>query len=348
MESPTGFSNTTAHDGRGYRSLPRRKGSTQIARPRRRGMPFKTMTSGSDPGAARAYAELKAAKTPEDAAVAWTHFERPAGYRPEQPGASQDMGDRVLNARAAYRALGGQSTPQLVDMRTGQPAPANMPARLTDPRMAIGQAARADILGLPHVGALIQHFAQQGAVYTGQDGRLYVDENVLQRQRQAESLGAGCGKNIAENEAIPIAAAHAKAVKEAEVGPALQEASAKAIIDVNKALQTRIHVGPEQTLVIPGRLGATGATAPPEAGGKQPGVLMQGMNPLTREMTAEADKTAQQQLTRLQDIALGSRGDIATARMIQDLMPRVRMGWGLTGCRKAPASYPHSGRRRTR
>jgi hypothetical protein len=58
------------------------------------------MKGGTDMGAARAYAMLQQAQTPEQANAALMHFFRPAGYTPANPTGGHGFGGRVANTRA--------------------------------------------------------------------------------------------------------------------------------------------------------------------------------------------------------------------------------------------------------
>jgi hypothetical protein len=58
------------------------------------------MKGGTDMGAARAFAGLQQAQTPEQANAALMHFFRPAGYTPANPTGGHGFGGRVANTRA--------------------------------------------------------------------------------------------------------------------------------------------------------------------------------------------------------------------------------------------------------
>jgi hypothetical protein len=60
------------------------------------------LRTSDDPGVKRARAELEAAKTPEQAARAMMHFERPGGYTPDHPEAGNGYNNRLQYAQQAY------------------------------------------------------------------------------------------------------------------------------------------------------------------------------------------------------------------------------------------------------
>jgi len=56
-----------------------------------------------------AYKALRAANTPQDAAAAFLHFERPQGYTPDNPLGSMGASKRVAAATGLYSSLSGQA-----------------------------------------------------------------------------------------------------------------------------------------------------------------------------------------------------------------------------------------------
>ncbi len=92
-----------------------------------------------DVNAQRAYAGLKAAKTPEEATTAFMHFERPEGYTPGNPQGGKAYDQRLANARAL--------------MPTAAPAPAALPPALPPPAPATGAAVAQVPPGTPNAGA---------------------------------------------------------------------------------------------------------------------------------------------------------------------------------------------------
>lgn len=164
----------------------------------------------------------------------------------------------LINTAAASSPSGaGQN---LVDLQTGQPPPAGLPRRLVDPTTAISQVTQADILGLPTRAHLIEHYAEQGALYTGADGRMYVDQDVLRKQHQAEALGTGTGQNIARAQGIPIVAAEAGAQAKATKGEGPQEYLAGTTTAVAPLKDVVAHTAPGMQPPVTG--------APATAGGK--------------------------------------------------------------------------------
>jgi len=69
-----------------------------------------------------AYQALQAAQTPEQAALAMMHYERPAGYTPDNPGAGMHADKRIANAVAAFGGLPAGMVGS--GSATGQPQPA--------------------------------------------------------------------------------------------------------------------------------------------------------------------------------------------------------------------------------
>lgn len=60
-----------------------------------------------DPGARRAWRELRSARTVEDAVKAWMHFERPRGYSPDNPAGGHAYSARLANAKRLLGQSGG-------------------------------------------------------------------------------------------------------------------------------------------------------------------------------------------------------------------------------------------------
>lgn len=65
------------------------------------------MRSGMDRGAGLALKGLQAARSPEEAVAAFMHFERPAGYTPDNPAGGMAYAQRLAQAQQALQALGG-------------------------------------------------------------------------------------------------------------------------------------------------------------------------------------------------------------------------------------------------
>lgn len=65
----------------------------------------------------RAGSALKEAKTPEEAAAAFAHFERPRGYTPDNPRGSHGFSNRARHATLAFRSFGSEDAADDVDDR---------------------------------------------------------------------------------------------------------------------------------------------------------------------------------------------------------------------------------------